>query len=324
MADQHTASPDAESLTQYILRITYEIWEQRGIERILDYYAPDTPIYALAGLTHGAKAVVDGTRAMLDAFPDRILVGDDVVGPGDASHGYSSHRIISTMTHRGDGALGAPTGRQARILTIADCEVRDGRIVREWLFRDQASLVRQLGLDPAGVAADVRNQQSDATREWLTEQLSQLDGQGALTDSSENAHGARAAEALSALWVSGDADTAAKHYASFAALHAAGDHLLSGRDALLKHYAGLRDAFAVQQFEVEHVAESPGSQQYQTVAVRWRAAADHVGDYLGASASGRRILLAGATHWRLHGGKIVAEWTVFDGIGVLAQVLEAA
>ncbi|MEO1574304.1 MAG: ester cyclase [Pseudomonadota bacterium] len=313
-----------ETLVQYILRITFEIWEQRGIERIHDYYAEDTPVYALAGVTHGAQVVVDGTRAMLDAFPDRILVGDDVVCSGDVRRGYSSHRIISTMTHRGAGPLGAPTGRQARILTIADCVVEDGRIVREWLFRDQFSLVRQLGLDPIAVARGVRAGQSAETRAWLAGELDRLNASSAVYDASEHEHGAWCAALLSALWMGVEPKTIEPYYAPYVALHAAGDHLLSGRDELLLRYAGLSAAFAVDRFEVEHVASPPATGDDQCLAVRWSAAAEHVGEFEGVAPTGRRVLIAGATHWRRHAGVVITEWTVFDTLGVLAQIVDPA
>ena len=47
------------SLVDYILGITYEIWEEGGVDLIHQYYAPDSVIYGLDGITHGAAAVVD-------------------------------------------------------------------------------------------------------------------------------------------------------------------------------------------------------------------------------------------------------------------------
>lgn len=312
--------PD-DPLIEFILGITYEIWEQRGIERIFDYYGKDAPIYALSGVSRGAQAVVDGTRAMLASFPDRILVGDDVIWCGSREEGfYSSHRIVSTMTNRGASLFGPPTDRQARVLTIADCEIRDGVIVREWLMRDMASLARQLGIDLITAAAALRATLSDDTRRWID---SELQRHASDTASDQPGH-AMAHRVLDALWLSGDQSVIDQHYAPYAALHAAADDLHSGRDALAAHYNSLRGAISVESLIVDHVAALPGTDNADTMAVRWTASGRHTGTYLGAPATSRQILILGATHWRFFGGRIIAEWTVFDQLGVLAQMLDEA
>ncbi len=138
-----------DDLVDYILGITFEIWEEGGAELIHQYYGADIVVYGLDGITRGAAAMVDGTRAMLEAFPDRLLLADDVIWSGSREEGYySSHRIISPMTNKGATIFGPATDRHVRILTIADCVVEDGVITREWLLRDNHALVSQLGHDP--------------------------------------------------------------------------------------------------------------------------------------------------------------------------------
>ena len=50
----------------------------------------------------------------------------------------SSHRILSTATHAGDGVYGKATGTKLRYRIIADCHARNNRIDDEWLIRDQS------------------------------------------------------------------------------------------------------------------------------------------------------------------------------------------
>jgi hypothetical protein len=33
------------------------------------------------------------------------------------------------------------------------------------------------------------------------------------------------------------------------------------------------------------------------------------------------VFLLGGTHWRIENGRIAVEWTVFDGLGVLSQLV---
>ena len=90
---------------------------------------------------------------MLEAFPDRLLLGDNVVWSRSRKSGfYSSHRITSPMTNRGPSAFGEATGRRVCITNVADCVVEDGVVTREWLMRDNLALVRQLGFEPAEAA----------------------------------------------------------------------------------------------------------------------------------------------------------------------------
>ena len=116
----------------YILGITFEIWEQGNVGFIRDYYSADIEMATIDGLTVGNEAIVEGTAAMLRAFPDRKLLADDVIYGGTGPERfYSSHRIVSPMTNLGATAFGPATGRSVRIMTIADCLVENGVITGE-------------------------------------------------------------------------------------------------------------------------------------------------------------------------------------------------
>jgi hypothetical protein len=77
-----------------------------------------------------------------------------VIWSGNENDGFlSSHRLICPGHHRGEGELGVPTGLPVAVRAIADCFCVENRIVEEWLVRDYAGLVRQIGGDPDAVAA---------------------------------------------------------------------------------------------------------------------------------------------------------------------------
>ncbi len=135
-------------VVSYILGITFEIWEQQQVDTILDYYGKDIEVFSLEGITHGAANMVTGTLATMNAFPDRLLLGDDVIWSGNLERGFSSHRITSPMTNSGDTIFAPATGKKVRTMNIADCEISSGQITGEWLFRDNLALVTQLGCGP--------------------------------------------------------------------------------------------------------------------------------------------------------------------------------
>ena len=57
----------------YILSITKEIWEDRGIATLHDYYAPDIPVRTPMGVSQGNAAVIASTMATQAEFPDRFF-----------------------------------------------------------------------------------------------------------------------------------------------------------------------------------------------------------------------------------------------------------
>ncbi|WP_321795119.1 hypothetical protein [Caballeronia sp. J97] len=126
------------TVPDYIYGITREIWEERGVGRKLqEYYAADILLRAPTGFTGSNDGVTSQTLQTLHQFPDRQLIGEDVIWTGyDDGSFLSSHRLTSVMRHTGDGILGRATGRMVRSRIIADCWVRGGKVVEEWLVRD--------------------------------------------------------------------------------------------------------------------------------------------------------------------------------------------
>ena len=137
--------PKWEDFPDYILGITAEIWEGRGIATLHDYYTADIPVRSPGSVVVGNKGVIAATMATLAEFPDRRLLGEDVIWSGTPEEGMlSSHRILSTATHLGDGVYGNATGQTLTYRIIADCHAINNQINDEWLIRDQSAIVRQL------------------------------------------------------------------------------------------------------------------------------------------------------------------------------------
>ena len=327
MTKKRTGAYGAEhGLVDYILGITFEIWEQRGIELINQYYAADTVVYGLDGITRGAAQMIDGTRAMLEAYPDRLLLADNVIWTGSRESGYySSHRILSPMTNKGQTLFGAATGRKVRILTIADCVVEEGVITLEWLLRDNHALVKQLGHDPVACARIVAARRNDESNAWIASETERLKVTGipGLSDRAfdpATSTEAFAVQVIANNWTRGDAKSIAATYSPYAVAHRSPIELYSGRDAIADHYATLRRAFGVSGVSVDHICVQPADSEGLHVAARWTVAGKHCGGYLGVAGSHRPVFILGSTHWRIENDKIAQEWTVFDGLGVLSQL----
>ncbi len=158
---------DYQDVPDFIYGITREIWEDRGIGgRIKRYYADDCLVRAATGVTTDNLGVTAQTLQTLHQFPDRQLVGEDVIWSGyDDGSFLSSHRLISVMRHTGDGIYGKATGRVVRSRIIADCYCVDTQVKEEWLARDQAAFARCMGIDVSQLALDIVRRELAATGE---------------------------------------------------------------------------------------------------------------------------------------------------------------
>ena len=56
------------------------------------------------------------------------------------------------------------------------------------------------------------------------------------------------------------------------------------------------------------------------VAVRWRARATHLGEYVGVPPTGKEVEFTGISMYRIEGGRIAESWTVEDELGLMRQI----
>lgn len=311
-------------LTDYILGITHEIWESRHVERVDNYYSSDCLIYTLSGMVRGAQAIIANTHDTLRVFPDRLLLGEAVIGaPLGPGRFLSSHRIGSPMTHAGDLPYMPATGRKVFVRTIADCLVENGRITKEWLVRDNYSLVTQIGADPLDVARSVAQGRTSECRDWLNAEHQRARSTTSSTSAKEfevNNAAAFATAVIGAQWGARDHSSMSTHYAPYAVLHDSRP-VASGREAIESHFAALRAGMSCTAATVDHVAVQDRNYDEYWVAARWTLSFDHIGTLWGMNASHRPGLILGVTHWQIVAGRIVAEWSIYDRIAVLAQLV---
>ena len=148
--------PKFRDFPDYIVGITKEIWEDRGIASLEGYYAPDIIVRSPGSIVVGNENVIAATMATLAEFPDRTLYGEDVIWSGTPEDGMlSSHRLYSTATHLNPASMAQRRGKVLRYRIIADCHAINNQINDEWLIRDQGAIVRQLGWSPKDYAADL-------------------------------------------------------------------------------------------------------------------------------------------------------------------------
>ncbi|MEM9181680.1 MAG: ester cyclase [Pseudomonadota bacterium] len=313
-------------IVDYILGITFEIWEERGVELIDQYYAPDCVIYGLDGITRGSETVIHQTWQTLEAFPDRLLLAENVIWSGSRADGYySSHRLLSRMTNRGPTRYGPATGNPVRMTNIADCVVEEGVITREWLVRDNMTLATQLGAEPMSAARQLAQERSDELSEWLASEADRVRQQAprsalptvAPADDPEGF----AWQILKSCWEGDRAGFDACH-APYSVLHRSPFRHFSGRDEVFAYYQSLREALGPDlRYSVDHVAAQPFSSNGIDIAVRWSVAGSHSGTIMEIEPSGHPLFIMGVSHFRCIAGRVAIEMTIFDDLAVLSQAI---
>ncbi len=320
-ADMTGFDAEFSSLDDYIRVITARIWEGRQVDSIHRYYSSDCAVITPGGTSLGVDAVVRGTLETLQQFPDRRLLCEDIVGAGNATNGFlSSHRIASTMTHLGDGAFGAATGRPVLVRTVADCVCIGNRIVHEWLVRDQGAIALQLGSTPRVLA-----------EAWLASKgnpslpLSQPSAPGDWQSPMHTTAGARRlADTYTAIW---SGDLAALQQSADEAI---GLHLPNGQGALgiasaEAFWFGYTAAFSGAVLHIDSLAERIEPGRTPRVAMRWRVVGQHTGGGRFGTATRRPVEILGITHAEVdHArGRILREWVLIDEVALWMQLLSA-
>jgi predicted ester cyclase len=305
----------------YIVLITEEIWAQRQVDLCLRYYAPGCVIHTTAGDVVGAQAVVDNTHATLRAFPDRRLDADNVIWSNEGGGAfYSSHLITSKMTNLGLSEFGPATGRKVRVHTIADCLCKDNQVIREWLVRDNAGLVAQLGLEVAAVA-QAQAQADRAVNYDLIAHHAEAFANPPPPVAFDCDAARIAGRALLQAWSAepGGAERSRLYDYRVDALFPNTRRLYGPDDIdaeLAEIFAALPDA----QITIEHVAVTPFLGGAQDVALRWSLRAHHRGAGRYGAATGAPVYCIGVSQMRMMNGRVREERTVWDDLAVRRQI----
>lgn len=310
-------------IPDFIYGITREIWEDRGIGgKIGRYYAADCLVRAATGVTADNAGVTAQTLATLHQFPDRQLVGEDVIFHDEGDGGFlSSHRLVSVMRHQGSGAYGPASNRLVRSRIIADCWVTGETVTEEWLVRDQAAFARCLGSDArtlaaAMVEADLRRfnavQFFTPARDIAGRYLRPM-AKGAAIDAYT--------KGWAGIW--GDKHTALVRdlYFHGAAVAVPGGDVVNGHLDIDRFCIGYLASFPDGLFKVESalVNEAPG--QPLRISMSWSLAGTHGGWGHFGEPTGAPVYVMGMNHAHMVDGRVVQEWVVTDEVSIWKQIL---
>ncbi|MGA6161156.1 ester cyclase [Amycolatopsis magusensis] len=310
---------------EFITEWTDRIWVGRGIGLIRENYAADAVVHGAYGTTRGAEQVVRSTLMKINAFPDRVGQAADVVWEPRGSQAFlSSHLVLSAGRHTGPTAYAEPTFREFNSYTIATCLYRLGVMEHEWVVRDEAAVVRQLGLDPAEVARRV------AFGAWDDEALQPLPRpvlEAGDTGPRPDRHRGECEwvlELVEQVWnqrmLHQVEQYVARDVTSYLPRHRSFVRPDGYQRGLLELLAPMPDA----RFEVrEVVAHEDPARGGVRVALVWWLRGTYCGTPVHGPLTGSPVTVLGSSQFHFRDGRIVAERRVYDEIAVLAQLARA-
>ena len=318
------------NIIDYIVRITYRIWEDRDVEYIGKTYSDDSHVFDDYGLQRGSAKIIADTHYTTGAFSDIELIADEIVWAGDDEIGFhTSHRTIIRGTNDGDSKYGPVTDKAVDVLVIANCVALNNEIYLEHVLYNTSAMIEQLGLDldamteklvdaaPAGWPRDrqVWNQLRAAGRPDKPLSIAEpIDGFDV---------DAFARDQLDRLWNRQDYAALTDAYVDNFSFEGPTNRNFYGAAEYERLLEGLRSAFPDLALSVDEVYWMGNEEDGFLTSERWSATATHAGDGLYGPATHQPVTIWGITQHEIKDGRIQREWMLFNELDLKMQIVAA-
>ena len=315
------------NIIDYIVRITFRIWEDRDIEYIRDTYDEASRVYDDYGLQLGSAKIVDDTYHTTGAFSDIKLIADEIVWAGDDAVGFhTSHRTIIRGTNDGPSRYGPATGRKVDVLVFANCVALDNEIFLEHVIYNTSSMLHQLGFDIADMA---RKLAADPPAGWPRSDAVWEEQRAAARPPAPLSIGEPVAgfdvdhftrTNFDALWNRRDFAALTGAYETDFAFQGPTDRAFRGIASYRDLLASLFTAFPDLELQVEEVYWMGNETEGFLASVRWSAVGTHAGAGIYGPPTALPVQIWGITQQQIVNGKIVAEWMLFNELDLMMQL----
>lgn len=312
VAYQPYSDPD-----DFIREVTDRIWVQRDISYIVDNYEPDSIVHGGLGTVIGRDGVIDGSLMRIAATPQHVGQAEDVIWEARGDDAFlSSHLVFSSDESLIDGRI-----TRVRKRTIANCLYRRGRMVEEWVVRDELADVLQRGLDPAEVARGhrFRGYEGSMTKPAPSDVLTAGDSGPRPDDFRSECE--MVLEFLQEVWNGRRYQKVTDYMVRDLFLHTVGDQTIVRPDGYQRDLLALVAPFPDAQFAVRDV-QTHHAQRYAglRIAVMWTLHGTYRGTPAFGPLTNQPIDLLGVSQFLVQDGRIVREVRVFDEIALRAQI----
>lgn len=309
------ADPD-----EFIREVTDRIWVKRDIAHIEENYEPDAVVHGSLGTTVGRDGVVLGSLRHIAARPLVVNQAEDVVWEARGDDAFlSSHLILGS-----DPEVVAGRVVRVRSRVVANCLYRHGRMVEEWLVRDDLARCLQRGLDPDEVARALAFQgyTGSMTRPPAPDVLAAGDSGPRPDDHRGECE--MVLELLEVVWNQHDLSALGRFVARDLFLHTVGDVTITRAAGYQEELLRLVSAFPSGRFAVRDV-QTNHSERYAglRVAVLWVLTGAYDGAAHFGPVTGQPVTVLGVSQFLVQAGRIVREVRVYDEVSLRAQINSA-
>ena len=316
-----------QNIVDYIVRITYRIWEDRDVEYILDTYSSFSKVFDDYGLQLGNQKIVDDTHHTTGAFSNIKLIADEVIWAGNDKIGFhTSHRTIIRGTNDGPSKYGPATNKDIDILVIANCVALENRIFLEHVCYNTSSMLLQLGMNlddmakklaataPLGWPRDQKtwNDLKNAARPEIpifkNLPITGFDVDRFLRFTFEN------------LWNKRDYDKLDLNFVENLQFEGPTNRKFNGLKDYQDFLKSLATCFPDLELQVDEIYWMGNDVDGYLTSTRWSATGTYSGKGIYGEPTDSKVQIWGITQNQVVGGKIVNEWMLFNELDLMMQI----
>ena len=304
---------------KFIYGITEEIWENKKINSIYDYYKKDVIVRSPRSTTYESNDVINSTKDTLNQFPNRELIGEDVIWSGDNKNGIlSSHRILSTATHEGNGFYGKSTGKNIIYRVIADCFIIDNEVVEEWIVRDESAILNQIGLT-AKKFVEMKIKEKFFNKRCLNSISNAFEVKNIIINNSNEF--TKTYISYFKKLIDKDFNLIKKHYERSAQTFWPGNKINYSYEQIKNIWSDFLNCFEKLELIIHFFSGITEPMLPPRVAIRWTIKGKHLNNGNYGAPSQKNIEIAGISHVEFGKTGIIREYVIFDEISIWKQIL---
>ena len=316
-----------QNIVDYIVRITYRIWEDRDVEYILDTYSSFSKVFDDYGLQLGNQKIVDDTHHTTGAFSNIKLIADEVIWAGNDKIGFhTSHRTIIRGTNDGPSKYGPATNKDIDILVIANCVALENRIFLEHVCYNTSSMLLQLGMNlddmakklaataPLGWPRDQKtwNDLKNAARPEIpifeNLPITGFDIDRFLRITFEN------------LWNKRDYDKLDLNFVENLQFEGPTNRKFNGLKDYQDFLKSLATCFPDLELQIDEIYWMGNDVDGYLTSTRWSATGTYSGEGIYGETTDSKVQIWSITQNQVVGGKIVNEWMLFNELDLMMQI----
>ena len=288
-----TSAADADR--RYWERWFDELWNKKNYNIVYEYVDDGFTAHGAGG--QDIKMGPEGPKGMVQAWhaamPDGHMTIDDIITEGD----LSTIRMTWEATHTGAFGDIPASGKRIKVTSTGIDRVVNGKITEGWGELDMLGMLQQMGAIPAPNSQTAAEQPASPEKALAAR-------------NTEIIH--RFYRAINDKQREGIRELVHPDFVNHGG--ASGDTVGPQAliDSLEPFYVAMPDW---------HMSEDYIVAQGNRVAARGMISGTHLGPFMGAAATGKKVSWTGIFIYRLDDdGKIVERWQDFDGISMLQQL----